>query len=118
MSAWTGRCTALSNHLMEMFTSLLSLVDRASLSFWTSVQGLNRKHDLVKYTNDVCISDYITKLEFSAKAIRERVENERITLFLVSNIQIPAKANRESEENLNKRYKTDPKTKSTETIEI
>ena len=68
--------------------------------------------------NDVCISDYFTKSEFSAKASREQVENQRIKLFLVSKFQIPAKANREPEENLSKRHKFDPKTKATETIEI
>ena len=31
-SARTGRCTALSNHLMEMSTSLLSLVDKVAQS--------------------------------------------------------------------------------------
>ena len=69
-----------------------------------SVQGLSKKHNLDKYTsraNDACISDYFTKSEFSAKARRERVE--KIKLFLVSEFQIPAKANRGPEENLKKR---------------
>jgi len=68
---------------------------------------LSWKHNLDKYTiraNDACISDYFTKSEFSAKANRERVENQRIKLFLVSKFQILAKANREPEENLNERH--------------
>ena len=71
-----------------------------------SVQGLSKKHNLDKYTsraNDACISDYFTKSEFSANSRRERVENQRLKLFLVSEFQIPAKANRGPEENLKKK---------------
>ena len=71
-----------------------------------SVQGLSKKHNLDKYTsraNDACISDYFTKSEFSANSRRERLENQRLKLFLVSEFQIPAKANRGPEENLKKR---------------